>query len=250
MRGIVFLSVVLLFSAFGLRAAEVEVHPKQSPTKPLPEYRPALPGSGPDSIINRIDTKELINKGQKDAIIMFSCSVKKTGEVGWSGTYRGTEDTKMLEEEVLKRLANAKFVPAVFDHQPVEVIFYGTVVFANIKGKPRLRIFCNQELEELKKETDFVAPQPVSGHASAFTGFHYPAKEVPVVMDGTVQVTLEVDAVGQYHTAAVTSEEPPFIGFGEAALMDLEAARYVPAFRAGKPVASATTITIFYKAEG
>lgn len=241
MRGILIISVAVLLGCSIANAAEVQV--KETP---LPAFRPALPGTGPDTVVNRIDTAELMKKGQKDGFIMFSCSVSKTGDVIWSGTYHGTQDTKMLEEEVLKRLDKAKFVPAVYEHQPVEVIFYGTVVFANVNGKARLRLFCNQETEELKKESDFISPQPVFGASSAFDGFHYPT-DVPVVMKGFVEVEIAIGATGIYSTAKVTTEEPPFIGFGEAALKDIYLAKFVPAFRGGKPVESTTTLRVFYK---
>src|SRR6476660_3926649 len=62
----------------------------------LPLYRPALIGKTPEAIINRIDEKLLLKAGQKDAAVMFSAGVEKTGELKWSGTYRGTPDSKLL----------------------------------------------------------------------------------------------------------------------------------------------------------
>jgi hypothetical protein len=38
--------------------------PSPTPTPALPELRPALLGPGPDSLINKIDTADLIKKGQ------------------------------------------------------------------------------------------------------------------------------------------------------------------------------------------
>src|SRR5947199_7341771 len=146
--------LVLSFLALALalsrsHGAEVQVQIGESK---LPMYRPALVGNGPTAVINTIDTKELIKEGQKDAAIMFSCALAKNGDVVWSGTYHGTPNSQLLEREVLRRLDGAKFVPAVYNHQPVEAIFYGSVFFAVIDGKPRLRIFANQEGEELKHE--------------------------------------------------------------------------------------------------
>src|SRR5437764_9921357 len=101
-----------------------------SPTPTLPEFRPALIGTGPDSLINRIDTADLIKKGQKDAAVMFSCLVAPTGNIVRSGAYRGTRGSELLEQELLKRLANERFIPAVHNHQPVIAVFYGAVQFA------------------------------------------------------------------------------------------------------------------------
>src|SRR5438132_7610654 len=119
-------------------------------------YRPALIGKSPEAIINRVDENLLLKAGQKDASVMFSAGVEKTGELKWSGTYRGTPDSKLLEQEVLRVLANAKMIPAVRNHLPVSVVFYGTVLFEVVDNKPRLRIFSNQEESELKKESDFI----------------------------------------------------------------------------------------------
>jgi len=154
-----------------------------SPRPTLPEFRPALIGTGPDSLTNRIDTADLIKKGQKDAAVMFSCLVAPTGHIVRSGAYRGTKGSELLEQELLRRLANEKFIPAVHNHQLVIAIFYGTVTFAVVNGKPRLRIFANQQLDELKKESDFIDPQPYVGQDSRFSGIHYPET------GSTVQVT-------------------------------------------------------------
>lgn len=179
---------------------------------------------------------------------MFTCSVKKTGDVVWSGTYRGTPESGLLEQELFKRLADAKFIPAIYNHLPVDAIYYGTLTFAMIDGKPRLRIFSNQETEELKKENDFVGPQPFFGGESRFTGFHYPAaQDAPVTVDGVAELELQIDANGVLQSIKVRSEEPPFLGFGDAAISDIRFARFVPGFRDGKPVACTVALPIFYK---
>jgi hypothetical protein len=237
----------LFFSAFAVgltvsRATDVEV---QAPNSKLPVYRPALVGSGPTAIINTIDTKALLQQGQKDAAIMFLCSVMKSGDVVWSGTYRGTPGSQLLEKEVLKRLDGAKFIPAVYEHQPVGAIFYGSVFFAVIEGKPRLRIFANQEGDELKKESDFVGPQPFSGSGSGFTGFHYP-ENLPVQVRGAAELRMKVSATGILQDMHVASEDPPLLGLGDAAMEDFSKARFIPAFRDGKPVESTVTIPVFF----
>src|SRR5437867_8228302 len=193
-------------------------------TPALPELRPALLGTGSDSLINKIDTADLIKKGQKDAAVMFSCLVAPTGDVVRSAAYRGTRGSELLEQEVLKRLVNAKFIPAIHNHQPVIVVFDGTVTFAVVNGKPRLRIFDNQQLDELKKESDFIDPQPYVGQDSKFTGIHYPDTGTTVQLTGLAELALNVDAAGNLKSMRVVSEEPPLLGFGEAAMSDFNGA--------------------------
>ena len=216
----------------------------------LPVYRPLLLGTGEDSLINQIDTQGLIKEGQKDAAVMFSCSVKKTGQVVWSGTYRGTPDSKLLEQELLKKLsaaANPKFIPAIYNRMPVDAIYYGTVTFAIVNDKPRLRILSNQERAELVKESDFIGPQPFYGADSKFNGFHYPSNEsAPVPVDGSAELELKVDASGNLQDLKLLSEQPPFLGFGDTAFEDLSRAKFIPAFRNGKPVACDVKLPVYF----
>jgi TonB family protein len=237
-------TLIGLLAIVDLASSQVTVAPSAGE---LPMYRPVLLGTGPNSLINRIDTQDLIKKGQKDAAIMFNCSVRKTGKVEWSGTYRGTPDSKLLDQEVRKRLTDAKLIPAVYNHMAVDAIYYGTVTFAVVDGRPRLRIFSNQQAEELIKESDFIGPQPFYGADSRFTGFHYPTESAPVPVDGAALLEIKVDASGNPQGLRVRSEEPPFLGFGDAAAADLGRARFIPAFRDGKPTPCSVTLPVFYR---
>jgi TonB family protein len=245
--GILCLIGLLLSVDLALPQTSKPGSPSPSPTPKLPEIRPALVGSAPNSLINTIDTADLIKKGQKEAAVMFTCLVAPTGQVVRSGAYRGTRGSELLEKELLKRLATAKFIPAVHNHQPVVAVFYGTVKFAVANGKPRLRIFSNQQLEEVDKETDFIDPQPYVGQDSKFTGLHYPETGSTVAVTGVVELALGVDAKGNLTNLEVLSEEPPLLGFGSAALSDFGEAKFIPAFRDGKPVESKVKIPVYYK---
>ncbi len=221
--------------------------PSPSPQPTLPEFRPALIGTAPNSLINTIDAADLMKKGQKEGAVMFSCLVAPTGHVVRSGAYRGTRGSELLEQELLKRLATGKLIPAVHNHQPVIAVFYGTVKFAIVNGKPRLRIFANQQLSELDKETDFIDPQPFVGQDSKFTGLHYPDTGSTVAVTGLAELALDVDARGNLKNIQVLSEEPPLLGFGDAALSDFDGAKFIPAFRNGQPVECNVKIPVYYK---
>jgi TonB-like protein len=246
------ISAVILLLVVDLARSQVDVPSTKSAN--LPMYRPILLGTGPDALINRIDTADLIKHGQKEAAIMFSCSVKKDGSVLSFSTYRGTPDSKLLEEEVLRRLsaaANPKFIPAIYNRIPVDAIYYGTVLFAIADGKPRLRIFSNQERAELAKESDFIGPQPFWGGDSKFTGFRYPGTDTaPVKVDGSAELEMKVDDKGNLRELTLLNEQPMFLGFGDAAFDDMSKAKFIPAFRDGKPVACDVKIPVYYKAPG
>jgi len=71
-----------------------------------------------------------------------------------------------------------------------------------------------------------------------------------VQVDGKVKVMLKVDATGNLQEINVVSEDPPLLGFGDAALKDFGEAKFIPAFRDGKPVECEVTLPVFYKAAG
>jgi TonB family protein len=252
MRAFAF-SLIALLSVIDLALSQESATPSAQAAQ-LPMYRPVLLGQGPNALINRIDEQGLVRKGQKDTLIMFMCAVRKTGELEWSATYRGTPDSDFLKQELQKWISpasNPRFIPAVYNHQPVDAIYYGAVTFRVVNGKPRLRIFSNQEATELEKEHDFIGPQPFFGSESGFMGFHYPPAETArVQVDGMVELKMKIDATGNLQEIKVVSEEPPFLGFGDAALADFKNAKFIPAFREGKPVTCEVTLPVFYKAAG
>jgi len=211
----------------------------------LPMYRPALIGKAPDAIINRIDENLLMKAGQKKALIMFFALVDKDGTVKFSSTYRGTPDSKLLEQELQRALTNAKMIPAVRNHVPVAVFYYATVIFQIVDDKPRLRIFANQEASELRTENDFVGPQPCLGGDSKFDGLDYPAN-LPVQVNGAVELSLKIDAAGNLQEKKVMKEDPPLLGFGDAAMADFASAKFIPAFRNGQPVACEVVLPVYY----
>ncbi len=213
----------------------------------LPMYRPALIGKAPDAIINRIDENLLLKAGQKKGLIMFFALVDKDGTVKWSSTYRGTPESKLLEQEVQRALTNAKMIPAIRNHEPVAVFYYATVVFQVVNEKPRLRIFANQEASELRTENDFVGPQPCLGGDSKFDGLNYPTN-LPVQVNGVVELLLKIDAAGNLQEEKVLKEDPPLLGFGDAARTDFANAKFIPAFRDGKPVACEVVLPVYYVA--
>src|SRR5262249_1236131 len=112
MRLGIFCFIGLLLGA-DLALAQTAKPGSPSPSPKLPEIRPALVGTAPNSLINTIDTADLIKKGQKEAAVMFTCLVAPSGQVVRSGAYRGTHGSELLEKELLKRLATARFIPAI-----------------------------------------------------------------------------------------------------------------------------------------
>jgi TonB family protein len=116
-----------------------------------------------------------------------------------------------------------------------------------VDGKPRLRIFANQETTELEKESDFVGPQPFIGRESKFEGLHYPNDVLTNILSGMVELALKIDADGNLKDIKVVSEHPPLCGFARTATEDFRVARFIPAFRNGKPVECDITLPVYYE---
>ncbi len=166
----------------------------------------------------------------------------------WSAVEARTQkDASTRMRELVRCLDQAVFIPAVYDHEPVNVFFFGTVTFKVVDGKPRLRIFANQEEAELKKESDFIGPQPFVGRGSKFEGLHYPNDTVTSELTGMVEMAMKIDATGKLLDLKVVSEYPPLVGFGRAAAEDFRVATFIPAFREGKPVECNITLPVYYE---
>ncbi len=211
-----------------------------------PQFRPSVLGTGPEALINQIDAQELLKAGQKDGAVMFCAAVAPTGKPLASWIYRPMPQTEALQAEITKRLATTKFTAPIYQYQPVGVLLYGTVVFS-AKNKPNVRIFLNQDPNEIRDASDFIAPQPVIGGDSKFDGLTPPETETPVPLTAVVDLNLKVSRLGELRGITVLKEEPPLLGFGPAAEADFREAKFIPAFRLGDPVDCEIVQPICYK---
>lgn len=213
-----------------------------------PEFRPAVLGSKPDSLVYTLNAQAqaLFDAGQKTGAVLFSAHVLKDGKLVDVHTYHPAPDSQKLEEEVLKRLNETHVAPAIYQHQTVEVLLTGTISLAIFEGKPRIAIFLNQDPAELQKGNDFIAPQPVFGGPSGFRGVRYPLSATVVPVAGVVSAAIKVDAKGNVQSFQILVEDPPLLGFGPAALQDFEGAKFIPAFRDGDPTDCDTVLPIYY----
>ncbi|MBA3542977.1 MAG: hypothetical protein H0T83_00820 [Chthoniobacterales bacterium] len=211
-----------------------------------PQFRPAVLKSGAESLINRIDTAALLKKGQKNGAVMFCVLVGKDGEATASWTYRQMPGTAALDEELTKKLEDTKFTTPLYDHQPVGVLLHGTAIFS-AEETPHIRIFLNQDAREISAESDFISPQPVIGGDSRFSGLHADNIHMPILMTAVVDLGVKVDENGNMQNLRLLNEEPPLLGLGQAALSDLQGAKFIPAFRSGAATESDVVLPICYK---
>jgi TonB family protein len=216
------------------------------PAENLPQMRPALIGSGPGSLVNLIDTQALFQKGQRDAWVMFECAVDGGGIAFGSDFFTASPDSSLLKNEVRRRLRQTRFIPAAYNHKRTYAWFAGTVVFVVVNGKPHLRIYANQDLEEIKRGADFVAPQLIDIPNHNISDFpKYPTVARHDEAAGVVKLRHSVDANGKTTDLQVISE-PAGYQLGDWLKKVLPLADFSPAYRNGKPTATTYTLTWWF----
>ncbi|MBA2242277.1 MAG: hypothetical protein H0W04_05235 [Chthoniobacterales bacterium] len=149
--------------------------------------------------------------------------------------YRCSPNSELLQKEVLGRINQIQFEPAVYHHNRINVWLEGTVSFFIAAGKPHLRIFLNQEEQDLKGGSDFIAPQFafVTGNPN-FKGIYWPPGAPG--HEGVAAVTMDINETGQVLGAKVAYEHPPGMNFGPAVAGPIRDALFIPGFRNGKIV--------------
>jgi TonB family protein len=217
----------------------------------MPNIRPALIGNGPKALINLIDTQALMKKGQGNAILLFSCRIEPSGQSYAHQVYRVSAGGEKLKDEVKLKLFRARFIPAVYNYRNTYSWFYGTVMFAVVDGKPRLRIYANQEITELERGSDFIEPQAIYVPNHFYKRIPYPSgpwatEERPAIVD----LSLNVDATGKVLDVQVLKETPPDHKYGETAVKQIKELTFLPAFRNGQPVASTSHINFVFMPGG
>ena len=97
--------------------------PAELSAESLPDIRPAMIGSGSGSLVNLINTQTLFQQGQRDAWVMFECSVAGDGIVFGSDFFTASPDAKLLKNEIRRRLRQTRFIPAVYNHKRTSAWF-------------------------------------------------------------------------------------------------------------------------------
>jgi hypothetical protein len=213
----------------------------------LPERRPAMVGSGPESLVNLIDAQALFQKGQRDAWVMFECGVDGGGLAYGSDFFTASPDAGLLKNEVRRRLRRqARFIPAVYNHKRTAAYFAGTVVFVVANGKPHLRIYANQDLDEIKRGADFVAPQFIDIPNHYLVNLpKFPTEAGRDYGAGVLKLRHSVDANGKTTGVQVISE-PAGYQMGDYLKKVLPMLDFSPGYRNGRATATTYTLTWWF----
>ena len=216
----------------------------------LPDMRPALVGNGPKSLVNLIGGNHVMERGFQHGALYFMARIDPNGFPSYSKIWGETDKIKPLRDEVHERLAEARFIPAVYHHQHVYAWLFGTIAFTSTGGKPHLRVFANQELSELEKESDFIAPQEIwlPGKNYDYAKWKDPFGSWSTDdKAGSPNVSLTVDASGQVKDAHLESLPAGTTqAHADAELLIIRQRLYLPAYRNGKPVESTTHPKLYF----
>jgi hypothetical protein len=216
------------------------------PAENLPQIRPALIGSGPGSLVNLVDAQALFQKGQRDAWVMFECGVAGDGVVYGSDFFTASPDSRLLKNEVRQRLRQTRFIPAVYNHKRTSAWFAGTVLFVVTNGQPHLRVYANQDLDEIKRGADFVAPQFITVPNKNVSDFpRFPTEAGRDYAAGVVKLRHSVDANGKTTDVQVISE-PTGYQVGDFLKKALPLVDFTPGYRNGRPTATTYTLTWWF----
>jgi hypothetical protein len=218
----------------------------QLPAEDLPAIRPALIGSGPGSLVNLIDTEALFRKGQRDAWVMFDCAVAGDGIAFGSDFFTASPDARLLKNEVRRRLRQTRFIPAVYNHKRTSSWFSGTALFVVTNGRPHLRVYANQDLEEIRRGADFVAPQSIDVPNHYESDWpHFPSKATHDEAAGVIKLRHSVDANGKTTDVQIIKELPGY-ELGDYLKKVLPRFDFTPGYRNGKPTATTYTLTWWF----
>jgi hypothetical protein len=178
---------------------------------------------------------------------MFECAVAGDGIAFGSNFFTASPDSRLLKNEVRRRLQRqARFIPAVYKHKRTWSWFAGTVVFVVQNGRPHLRIYAHQDLDEIKRGTDFVAPQIIDVPTNYYHNFpKEPTASVHDYAAGVVKVRHSVDANGKTTNVEVISE-PPGYQMGDYLKKALPRIDFTPGYRNGRPTATSYTLTWWF----
>jgi hypothetical protein len=209
------------------------------------QLRPAMVDGGPDAVLKLVNVQKLMERGQKDAVVMFD-RVVLAGNITFALTTEITyasPGSQLLQNDLVRAINAVHFSPALVDGKPTQVAFFGTATFSIKDGKPQLRIYANQEPNEIAAGHDFIAPQPIMTKPESRDALANLLSDARAKHKrGGVILSVSVDAAGKPTDIKVVSENPTGFNFGAAAAMMTREERFIPGFRNGTPVACTVKI--------
>ena len=196
----------------------------------LPDVRPAQFVEGDKALVNRVR----FPKTTGDVEINVVCRGHATAKGRLRNTLCSAVDDPEWDfvDAVSKRVNSARLVPAMVEGEPQEVDFQFTINFRRAGEEESIRVYYNNGHNTERLGVDYIGAQRYSPHIWPVPCQQWPEAEV-VIEAATI------DADGAAREVNVMSARTRMLESCRASLMrQLEAGRWIPAMKDGRPVDS------------
>lgn len=203
------------------------------------DFRPALPATGPGSLVERLDCPAKRKPGAS-AVVSCMTRVTRTGAVdrGDIQCFVPWGTQTRFADHMTAIVRDATFTPAQVDGSPVPVRLQIAAIFAEQDGRCSVWLLPNSGLRDPEMGFNYVAPQEVVTDGSWLRRTHF-RKEGSRYRFGDEGATLfrisvRVSESGMADDARI-HENASFNFDAAAASKGLERARFIPGFYLGRP---------------
>ena len=214
------------------------------------ETRPAMIGSGPDSVAANLHYPPKAKAAKREAAIPFYCEVGPRGKSDHFQLY-GSDDKAEFSLALLAALKKGRFEPAISNGHAVSVIIGGTAFFMFQENQPTIAVMLSTaDRQKTAALGNYIQPQML-GSSSDFRRKIWKAhfdKNIHLqngVHPGAAAV-VDVDQDGNLVSMRIQAESPPDSGWGALLLKALQTARFIPALENGQPVGGQFDIIVNY----
>ena len=206
--------------------------------------RPAMLGSGGDSVAACLHYPRKAKAKKDEAAIPFYCEVGANGKPAFISLF-GPEDKTEFRAALMKALSQGRFQPAMSGGKAVPVLLGGTAFFMFRDNAPIIAIsLSTADKEKTAALGNYIQPQMLSSNLEfrrkLWHGQHdpdiHPLMGVSPVHPGAV-VLAQIDAQGNIISTKIVAESRPGAGYGALLVKGFQGAKFIPAFSDGKPVA-------------
>jgi TonB family protein len=195
--------------------------------------RPALIGTGEDSLASLLKyPTEALDAGQT-GMVQFNCDVAADGRASNVQIVAAPQLGGPFARAVEQAMKTARFEPARLEGKAVAVTVPVTVLFLTGKEQPVIAIYLNHSIADVEAKKNYIARQPLLDQPYRPD---YPIPADRAGRGGRIEVSYCLDTDGRMKDLKVLEETPAGYGFAASVTDALRKARYIPAFRDGKPI--------------
>jgi Gram-negative bacterial TonB protein C-terminal len=203
--------------------------------------RPAMVGSGGDSLATQLHYPEKAKAAHKQAAVPFYCEIGADGKPTHIHTldYKGQGQFTDMVDHALRK---CHFQPAMVDGKAAPVMIGGTVIFMFTGNTPAVVVaLSTADKQKTAAMGNYIQPQMIGSDAEFRRKIFKSRFDPPILLlpgeHPSAEVLAHVDAQGNLTGTTVTAEAPPKGGYGTLLNRAFKAAKFIPALNNGSPVA-------------